>query len=67
MSATWTGDSTLLLLGTSKGHVVMYNESDKRRSVTMGKAAKRISHLACSGKGHLAVASDDMHVSIARV
>lgn len=49
-------------MGTSKGHLVMYNEAERRRSSLMGKATKRICQLAISRKGCLAVGSDDMHV-----
>lgn len=59
---TWSSDSDMLLVGTSKGHLILYSDSEKRRSCLMGKATKRIGQLACSRKGVVAVGSDDMQV-----
>ncbi|KAL0246693.1 hypothetical protein GEMRC1_007904 [Eukaryota sp. GEM-RC1] len=65
--ASWSPNSSLLIMGTDKGTFLQYNTQTKRLNKTIGTHQKRISSLSWSSSNLLLASSDDKTVSVTKL
>lgn len=64
---SWAKNASVLVVGTGRGNVLIYNEKQGKKIPIMGKHTRKITCGCWNGEGKLALGSEDRQVTVSKM